>query len=227
MTPADLPLMMFAAGFGARMGALTADRPKPLIEVGGCALIDHALDLARAAGIDRIAVNTHYRAGQIARHLRGRPVTILHETPRILDTGGGLAAALPHLGTGPVFTLNTDAVWSAPEPFSPLAAAWRPEMGALLALVPLARAHGHRGRGDFAMDPQGRLRRGGDLVYTGAQIIDPAPLAAFPDPVFSLSAVWDDLAATGRLHGIVHCGEWSDVGHPGGIAVAEAMLAGV
>ena len=62
MTP---PLMLFAAGFGTRMGALTQDRPKPLINVAGRPLIDHALDLAHYAGITRIVANTHYRAEMI------------------------------------------------------------------------------------------------------------------------------------------------------------------
>lgn len=48
----SFPLMVFAAGKGTRMGALTAARPKPLIPVAGKALIDHALDLA-AAGCGR------------------------------------------------------------------------------------------------------------------------------------------------------------------------------
>ena len=60
------PLMIFAAGFGTRMGRLTADRPKPLIPVSGRALIDHALDSAQGAGAARIVVNTHYRADQMA-----------------------------------------------------------------------------------------------------------------------------------------------------------------
>mgnify|MGYP003445900653 FL=1 len=92
------PLMLFAAGFGTRMGALTADRPKPLIPVAGRALIDHALAVAEDAGVARTVVNTHYRAEQLAAHLSGRGVTISHEPGPILETGGGLKAALPHLG---------------------------------------------------------------------------------------------------------------------------------
>ena len=70
------PLMIFAAGFGTRMGALTADRPKPLIPVAGRALIDHALEVGRAAGADRVVVNVHYRADQMEAHLAGLGVTI-------------------------------------------------------------------------------------------------------------------------------------------------------
>lgn len=92
--------MLFAAGFGTRMGALTAERPKPLVPVAGKPLIDHALALADAYGPLRRVANAHYHADQIVAHLAGRDVAINVETPRILDTGGGLRAALPLLGNG-------------------------------------------------------------------------------------------------------------------------------
>jgi MurNAc alpha-1-phosphate uridylyltransferase len=222
-------LMLFAAGFGRRMGALTADRPKPLIEVAGRPLIDHALDLAAAAGLRRIVVNLHYRGEMIAAHLRDRPgVTFSRETPDILDTGGGLRAALPLLGPGPVFTLNSDAVWTGANPLAALAAAWDPaRMDALLMLLPAARATGHAGPGDFLRDGAGRLRRAvgaPGLVYLGAQIVDPAGLAAIDARVFSLNRLWDAAIARGRAFGLLHAGGWCDVGHPAGIALAEALL---
>lgn len=222
MTP---PLMLFAAGFGTRMGPLTRDLPKPLIEVAGRPLIDHALRLADGAGIDRRVANTHYRPEALEAWLSARGVTALRETPEILDTGGGLKNALPALGGDPVLTLNTDAVWTGPNPLARLARGWRDGMGALLLVVPLARATGRKAPGDFAMDTGERLRRGGDLVYTGAGMIEAGAVAARPGRIFGLGDVWDALAAEGRLFGLVHTGGWADVGHPGGIAAAEAMVA--
>jgi MurNAc alpha-1-phosphate uridylyltransferase len=216
------PLMVFAAGRGTRMGALTADRPKPLIEVAGRALLDHALALGGAC--DPVVVNAHYLGGQIAAHLAGRGVAVSAEA-ELLDTGGGLKAALPLLGPGPLFTLNSDAVWTGPNPLETLAEAWAEGMEALLLLVPEARARGRQGPGDFALGADGRPVRGGPLVYTGAQLICPEPVAAEPEPVFSLNRVWDGCAARGTLYGVVHPGGWADVGHPAGIAEAEAMLA--
>lgn len=220
-------ILIFAAGFGTRMGALTRDRPKPLIEVGGRALLDHAIALARAAGIGRIAVNAHYMADRIEAHLAGTGIAVSREAPEILDTGGGLRAALPLLGPGPVFTLNSDAVWTGSNPLAGLRQAWaaRPG-GALLSLIPSTEALGHPGRGDFALDASGRLRRGGGLVYTGAQIVDPAGLETFPGPAFSLNRHWDALAARGALHGVLHEGGWCDVGRPESLTLAEALLAG-
>ena len=222
MSEVPRALMVFAAGRGTRMGALTADRPKPLIAVAGRALIDHALDLA--AGCDPVVVNTHYLGAQLAAHLAGRGVRLSHEA-ELLDTGGGLKAALPLLGAEAVFTLNSDAVWTGPNPLRSLAAGWAPGMEALMLLVPRDRARGRQGPGDFSIGADGRLIRGGDLVYTGAQILRTGAVAAEAGPVFSLNRVWDGMAARGRLFGALHPGGWADVGHPAGIAAAEAMLA--
>ncbi len=224
--------MIFAAGLGTRMGALTRDRPKPLLEVGGRALIDHALDLTRGAGVTRVVVNAHAHADQLVAHLAcvAPAARVAHETER-LETGGGLKSALPLLGPGPVFTLNADMVWRGANPLTALAAAWDPaRMGALLALVPRVAALGHAGRGDFEIDRAGRLTRRGAAPeaafgYAGAQIIDPAALDGFAPGVFSLNAVWDALAAEGRLHGLAWSGGWVDVGRPEGLALAEAELA--
>ncbi|MDU8910856.1 nucleotidyltransferase family protein [Aestuariicoccus sp. MJ-SS9] len=216
-------VMLFGAGFGTRMGTLTKDRPKPLIEVAGKPLLDHALDLA--AHIPRRVVNAHYHADQIVAHLAGTSTRVSVETPDILDTGGGLRAALPLLDTDPVMTLNTDAIWRGPNALRLLESLWEPDrMDALLLCVPLGRARGRTGGGDFALKADGQLKRGGDLVYTGAQILKTDRVARIQDRVFSLNRVWNDIAADNRLFGAIYPGHWCDVGHPGGIAEAESLL---
>jgi MurNAc alpha-1-phosphate uridylyltransferase len=222
--------MLFAAGFGTRMGALTADRPKPLIPVGGRALLDHALALTDGAGVTTRVVNAHYKADQIAAHLAAHPdINLSIETPDILDSGGGVKRALPHLRTSPIATLNADAVWAGPAPLRSLTAAWDDaRMGALMLLVPRSRAVGRQGGGDVAMAADGRLtwdRSDNALVHTGAQLIDPALIAAHPGDAFSLRTIWQALGDAGRLFGLVYPGHWADVGHPDGIKQAEAMLA--
>jgi N-acetyl-alpha-D-muramate 1-phosphate uridylyltransferase len=222
------PLMIFAAGFGTRMGALTADQPKPLIPVAGQPLIDHALDVANAAGVPRTVVNTHYRADQMAAHLSGRGVMISHEPGQILETGGGLKAALPLLGDGPVAILNSDGIWTGPNPLLQLAAAWdSTRMEALLLLLPLEKTLAHGPKGDFRLDAEGHLSRGAggeDHVYIGAQIINPARVAATSDSVFSLNLSWTQMIAAGTAYGLIHDGAWCDVGRPEGIAEAERLL---
>lgn len=231
--PQTLPLMLFAAGFGTRMGALTASRPKPLIPVAGRALLDHALAQADGAGVRRRVVNAHYHADQIVSHLAGSDVAVSVEDP-ILDTGGGLRAALPLLGEGPVMTLNTDAVWTGANPLSQLLQAWDgAKMDALLLLLPADRARSQSGRSDFVMEGQGGEGQGridwargrAGHLYLGAQILNPAVLSDCPDGAFSLLDPWKRLIEQGRAYGLVHQGDWCDVGHPEGIIEAEAMLA--
>ncbi|EEW25233.1 nucleotidyltransferase family protein [Rhodobacter ferrooxidans] len=222
-------VMIFAAGLGTRMGALTANRPKPLIHVAGKPLIDHALELADTARVSRKVVNLHYLPEQLAAHLAPRPdVAISDEFAQILETGGGLRAALPLLGDGPVFTLNSDAVWTGRNPLDELRKAWEPaQMDALLLLLPASHAIGHSGHGDFLLDVSGRITRAKGApgaVYLGAQIIRTEGLADIPAQVFSLNLLWDQMIAEGRAYGIVHQGGWCDVGRPEGIAQAEAML---
>lgn len=218
--------MLFAAGFGTRMGALTRDRPKPLIEVAGQPLIDRALDLARELALPRIVANLHYKAEMLERHLAPQGVLLSREAPEILETGGGLKAALPLLGQGPVYTLNTDAVWAGPNPLALLRAAWDPvRMDALLICISADHAVGHAGGGDFLLDETGRAERGPGLIFGGAQILQTAELDDIDRAAFSLNLLWDRMLERGRLYALDYPGRWCDVGHPRGIALAETLLA--
>ena len=219
-------LMLFAAGLGTRMGALTATRPKPLLPVAGKPLIDHALSLADGFPLRTKVINLHYRPDQIKAHLCHRTDLLWsEEAPVLLETGGGLRHALPLLGKGPVFTLNSDTVWRGPNPLQCLSDAWDPaKMDGLLLLLPLDRATGHTGPGDFTRDRSGRIGRNGPHVYLGTQIIRTDGLAAFPEPVFSLNRLWDRMIAAGRAYGVTYPGQWCDVGTATGIALAEALL---
>ena len=226
MTSPDA-LMVFAAGRGTRMAPLTDVTPKPLIRVGGQTLLDRALDLGRWGGAQRIVVNTHHLGQQIHDHLAGTEVAISDEADALLETGGGLRKALPLLGPGPVITLNPDVVWTGGNPVAALRAAWDPSrMDALLMLVPLEATRGRLGGGDFTLDLDNRLIRGGDLVYGGAQIIRPDRLSEIKGEAFSLNLLWDLLIGAGRAYGLVHPGLWCDVGRPDCIPLAEEMLNG-
>ncbi|MEP1588207.1 MAG: nucleotidyltransferase family protein [Tateyamaria sp.] len=219
-------LMIFAAGFGTRMQHLTAHQPKPLIQVAGRALIDHAIMLGQEVKAEPIVANLHYLPNMLEDHLAGSEVQTLRELPDVLETGGGLRNALPILGPSPVATLNSDAVWAGPNPLQLLMDAWDPtRMDALLTCIPLAQVHGRDGAGDFHIDNAGRLHRGGDMVYGGAQILKTELLEKVPDAAFSLNVVWNMMVKKNSLFGLPYPGHWCDVGHPAGIAEAEMMLA--
>lgn len=229
--------MIMAAGKGTRMMPLTADRPKPLIEVAGTALLDHVLDHLRAAGVGRIVINAHYRAEQLGKHLAERAsdldVTISDERELLLDTGGGLVRALPLIESDPFFCVNADNWWTddGENAFKRLMAAWdRNAMDVLMLLVPLAEANNTQGQGDFDMDAHGRLSRRppdrpGAYVWTGIQLLSKRLIANPPTDVFSTNIFWDRAITQGRCFGLVHQGLWFDVGYPAAIDKTEQKLA--
>ena len=228
--------MVLAAGLGKRMRPLTATRPKPLITVGGRTLIDYSLGNLRAAGVGSVVVNVHYLAGQVEAHLKrvsdGLDIRISDERGALLETGGGVARALPLIDADPFFVLNSDNLWmSGPvDTLRQMTRRWDPEqMDALLLLVPLARAVGYDGRGDFRMTAHGRLerRRGARLapfVFSGVQLLKKSLFDDVPAGAFSMNLIYDRLLASERLYGIGHQGRWFHVGTPASVKETETML---
>ena len=216
-------LMVFAAGFGTRMQPLTNNLPKPLIAVGGRTLLDHSLDIANAANIEKTVVNTHYLGDQIKNHLFGQPYFVEHE-PEILETGGGLRNARHHFSGSSILTCNSDSVWVGENPLRALQAAWRNDWDALLLCAHASNINGRDAPGDFNFSDNGLISRSGDWVYLGAQIIRLSLLDNINQTSFSLNIVWDKLILHGKLHGIEYSGKWCDVGSPGNIPVAEEMM---
>lgn len=226
--------MLLAAGRGERMRPLTDRIPKPLIKVGGKALIDHALDRLAAVGVERAVVNVHHLADQIERHLaaRARPkIIISDERAELLDTGGGVVKALALLGDKPFFHLNSDTLWidSATPNLVRLARRFDPaRMDTLLLLAP-KESIGYAGCGDFHLLADGRLRRraaqeAAPFVYAGVAILTPALFVGAPQGAFSLTRLFDRAEAAGRLYGLPIEGVWMHVGTPQAIALVEAVL---
>src|ERR1700744_2233515 len=114
MTVSLRSAMVLAAGLGTRMRPLTNTTAKPLLTLGGRTLLDHALDHLADAGVETVAVNTHWQADVVAAHLKQRtepPRTVLLREEHLLETGGGVRAALAVLGSEPFFVANGDAFW--------------------------------------------------------------------------------------------------------------------
>ncbi|MBN8848345.1 MULTISPECIES: nucleotidyltransferase family protein [unclassified Sphingomonas] len=230
--------MVMAAGLGKRMRPLTATRPKPLIEVAGKALIDHVFDRLKAAGVERAVVNVHYLADALEAHLlhrvKGIEIIVSDERGQLMETGGGLVQARNLLGDEPFLYVNSDNLWidGPSDAIRLLASRWDDAaMDALLLMVPYARAHNHRGQGDFRLAPDGRIvgRRGrgqvAPFVWTGVQIMHPRLIRDWPEGPFSTNLFWDRAIEAGRAYGVVHQGLWFDVGTPGAIKRTEALLA--
>ena len=230
--------MIMAAGLGTRMRPLTANKPKPLVEVAGKTLLDHVLDKARVAGVTEVVVNVHYLPEQIEDHLAQRAadlkVTISDERQLLMETGGGLVQAERFITAEPFYCLNSDAIWTEDgnlDALSRLAKAWDGDrMDGLLLLVPKDRAFQHPGKGDFFLDESQRLIRRGQretapFVYSGNQLISHRLLRDAPEGPFSTNKLWDRAIAEGRLFGLVHEGDWFDIGSPQAIEPTETALA--
>lgn len=228
--------MIMAAGKGTRMMPLTADRPKPLIEVAGVALLDHVLEHLRDAGVGRVVINAHYRAEQVEQHMTENAadfdVTISDERDLLLDTGGGLVRALPLIVDDPFLSVNADNWWTneGGNAFLRLMRAWDSHsMDVLMLVVPFAMANNTQGQGDFDMDADGRLLRRqlgeqGAFVWTGIQMLSKRLIVEPPSDVFSTNIFWDRAISAGRCFGVVHKGLWFDVGYPAAIAATEQKL---
>ncbi|HEX7776889.1 MAG TPA: nucleotidyltransferase family protein [Parvibaculum sp.] len=227
--------MVMAAGKGTRMRPLTDTMPKPLVPFLGRPLIDHVLDRLAEAGIEEVIVNTHHFAGLLEAHIAGRRdprIVVSPEYEALLDTGGGVKKALALLGDEPVITFNSDSVWIEGwgSNLARLIESFEPErMDALLMIADAARTIGFVGRGDFHMDPAGRLTRRGPgetvpFMFAGVQVIKPALFADGPDGAFSTNLIWDRLIAKDRLYGQRMSGVWMHVGTPDDLASAEAYI---
>jgi MurNAc alpha-1-phosphate uridylyltransferase len=227
--------MVLAAGLGTRMRPLTNSLPKPLVRVHDKPLIDWALDHLAEVGVEEVVVNLHHLPDQIRRHLADRThprILFSDETDERLETGGGVARALPLLGDEPFFVVNSDVLWlnGTQSALKLMARAWDPEaMDALLLLHPLAAAHGYDGFGDFKLDEIGRPQRREELhmapfVFAGVQILHPRLFEALPEGPFSLNVLYDRALSEERLAGAVHDGEWYHVGTPQALANTESIL---
>ncbi len=222
--------MIFAAGFGTRLGVLVKNKPKPLIKIGKTTLLDHALGLTNQAGMENVVVNAHYLSNKIVDHLTpNASIRVIVEKPDILETGGGLLNALPYLGTDPVFTLNADNYWFGQNPLLMLEQFWNPEkMDALLMLGSKKNTYGFLGKGDFVMDSKANLARRSNestgLVYLGAQIINPSVIGSGFGKVFSLNLVWDKLIHNKKIKGLIYDGKWAVIDTPYGIETIKKIL---
>ena len=226
--------MVLAAGLGTRMRPITETMPKALIEVAGKPIVDHAIDRLVAAGVTRVVVNLHHKGDMLAAHLEARRDVeiVLSEEPELLETGGGILNALPHLGES-FFVVLGDVFWldARVSALTRLAGTFDPaRMDGLLLLQRTVTAVGLDGPGDFIADPLGRLRWRLETeiaphFFAGVQLLHRRILDGATPGNFSLRPYWTRAIEAERLFGIVHDGEWFHIGTPQGLARVERRLA--
>jgi NDP-sugar pyrophosphorylase family protein len=94
--------MILAAGEGSRLRPLTADRPKPMIEIAGAPILEHNVRRLVQHGFNDLIINVHHQGEVIERHFGdgsrfGAQIRYSREE-RLLGTAGGVKRAMPMLG---------------------------------------------------------------------------------------------------------------------------------
>ena len=215
--------MLLSAGRGERLRPLTDRLPKPLVEVGGRPLIEHAIERLREAGIRELVINHAWLGERLIERLGDGTALGVHivwssEPAGALEVGGGIRRALALLGDAPFVTVNAD-IWCDFR-FERLPAA--PEGLAHLVLVANP---AHRPAGDFALQ-EGRVRVQGEprLTYSGIGLYRPAFFAGdYPERV-PLRPLLDPAIAVDQVTGEQHHGAWHDAGTPERLAALRAFL---
>ncbi|MBI1948767.1 MAG: NTP transferase domain-containing protein [Deltaproteobacteria bacterium] len=241
---------VLAAGLGTRLRPLTNERPKPLLEVCGTPLLEHALRLLARAGIRTVAVNSHWLHPQVpaalGASLLGMRVVTTYE-PEVMGTGGGLrglAAACPAPAGERVLVLNADALIDLD-----LAGVLKSPDDALATLVlkddPETARYGAIGTDvderivTFAgrVAPRGPVAR--ERMFCGVHVVHPRALEVLPPVTLeggvvrgAASGINDEgyprwLEQGALLRGFDHAGTFCDVGTPDRLFEANlAVLTG-
>lgn len=221
-----MKVMVLAAGRGERMRPLTDHTPKPLLAVAGKPLLIHHLERLAAAGLTELVINHAWLGAQIEQVLGdGRKLGVrIQYSPEgeALETGGGIARALPLLGDEPFAVINGDI-------FCDFAPALLPGLlqATDLAHLLLVDNPRHHPAGDFALR-DGRVsdRQAGQTAFTfaGIGVYRPQLFADAPAGAFPLAPLLRRAMAAGRVGGSHYQGLWCDVGTPERLAWLDAEL---
>jgi len=213
--------MVLAAGFGTRLKPLTDHTPKPLVSVAGQPMIEYALDKLRAYGIERIVINVSHLRAQLTDYFAAQKnlSVQISEESEPLETGGGLKKAAPLLGDEPVFSINSDILWTDDEEsaLNRLAQSWDDaKMDFLLLAQSKARAVGHdKGEDHLFIKPENTLGwnpANAPYIIAGIGIIHPRVLRDVPEGKFSVKTLWHRAMEQNRLFCLPHHGRWFQTG---------------
>ena len=216
--------MILAAGRGERMRPLTDTTPKPLLEVGGRALIEYHLAALAAAGVSDVVINLAWLGEQIRERIGdgsdfGVAVHYSDEGATALETGGGIAKALPLLGSEPFWLVNGDVWCDYAFTSAELADT---DLGRLL----LVSNPEHNSAGDFGLAGDRVINAASDkYTFSGISLLRPELITAEVDEIFPLAPLLRVAADAGRLAGELHTGDWSDIGTPARLTELDSRLA--
>lgn len=219
--------MILAAGRGERMRPLTDVTPKPLLTVGGKALIVWVIERLRKAGVAELVVNVSHLAEQIRKALGdgaalGVKIAYSHEA-EALETAGGIAWALPLLDEEPFLVINSD-VYSDYD-LSRLVAQARTLSAQHPAHLVLVNNPDHHPQGDFGLQQGVVTNEPPKFTFSGIGAYHPSLFASIARGAKArLAAQLAAPIATGCVSGEHYGGEWNDVGTPQRLAALDTNI---
>jgi MurNAc alpha-1-phosphate uridylyltransferase len=221
---------ILAAGLGSRLRPYTDDTPKPLVKVDEQTLLDRTLNHLNNVDINEVVLNTHYLADQIKEAIAARPEFTAHISyeEELLDTGGGIKNMLQHFDDA-FYIISGDSLWeNAPgqNTLQSMRDAWNPQiMDLLLLLQPVESMKLTTGVGDYTLDENGMpirsLDKTGEYMFTSIRINHPRLFENAPDGTFSYRDLMDKAQEQGRLHAIIHEGDWHHISTPDDLDVVN------
>lgn len=216
--------MILAAGRGERMRPLSDTTPKPLLRVGGRTLIERHVSALVKAGIGDITVNLAWLGPQIREHLGdgsafGARIRYSEESPRALETAGGIIKALPNLSPGPFAVVNGDIFTDFPFETLGIGAS----LHAQLVLVPNPPQHP---QGDFGLEHGLATAEGAPrFTFSGIAVYRMPFFQGCQEGVQRLKPLWVASMAGQRCGGQLYQGHWEDVGTPERLEALNRQLA--
>ena len=214
--PADITVMLLAAGHGKRMLPLTQNTPKPLLKVAGLSLIEHHLKRLANLGFQHIVINIAHLGEQIPAQLGDGSAYQLHidysdeHDTGALETAGGIKYALGLIQSDPFMVVNAD-IWTDFD-FSQCLAPLHGDARLVMVANPA-----HHQTGDFVLDKSGMLSKptsNNTLTFSGIALYRRQVFESLAQGKLALAPVLNTLIQKQRVEGLHYQGQWFDIGTP-------------
>lgn len=225
--------MILAAGFGKRLRPITESVPKALVPVDNRKMLDIIIAQIRGLGIDKIIINTHYLAEQIADHIKKYKdfEIIISYEKEILGTGGGILNAMEKISQETYLVVNCDCLLLSDNGINPLlqlSQVWNPDkMDFLLLSHPLEKAPFHKKSGDYNLDKSGKIVKGmgkQHYIWSGAYIVKPEFFEGYQIQHFPITDITFSESKKDRCYGVINKGDWVDIGSLEALEYANNLM---
>lgn len=223
--------ILFAAGFGKRLGDITKNIPKPLITIGGKTLLSYCLDSLCAYPLKRIIINIHHLSDLVEREVQkyidtNKPdveIILIYEE-QILETGGAIKNVSKHIIGSNIFTLNADSIISSDKNILHMMSdRWQNNLDFLMLVQDIKNAVGYHGNGDLdIIDGKVVFQDNSAYVYTGLQIMNSEIIIQHQEDVFSLSKFFLD--QNYHKTAMINSGKWYHLTYPSDIFLINSII---